>query len=87
MAALMDALPHYSINIERIFVGKSARIWQCCFWSNYVKHPSISNWIEPGKSNLLDPRQRGPGINVGTGPGVFSQRPCANVIKPGTVRT
>ena len=51
------------------------------FLSNYAKHSSICNWIKHGNSSLPDPCQRGPGINVGTGPGLFSQRPYLLGIK------
>ena len=38
------------------------------FLSNYAKHSFICNWIKPGNFCLPDPCQRGPAINVGTGP-------------------
>ena len=47
------------------------------FLSSYAKQSSICEWMKPGNSSLPEPCWRGSCINVGTRPGLFSQRPWA----------
>ena len=45
------------------------------FLSNYTKHSAICNWIKSGSTVYQTLVKGVPGINVGTGHGLFSQRP------------